>query len=176
MLIDLGKEKLISKKGKAKISLKKFRKAISVSADDLNKCYSDDVCLLGIARGGLPFAVGTSHFSGKRNLISLQIQMNKSDNVSDYGEAHFYSEVFDNKYNNFIIFEDIVYKGQSINKAINLLKEKGKNVLAVYTMVLDENFESDNVLEHQEVPIKYVYSIKGDDWVYFPWEKGFDNK
>lgn len=175
MLIDLGKEKLISKKDKAKISLKKFRKALSIAAEDLNKNYTDDVCLLGIARGGLPFAVGVSHFSGKRNIISLQIQMNKSDNISDYGEARLYSDVIDNQYNNFIIFEDIIYKGQSINKAAKLLKEKGKNVLAAYALVLDENYESDTVFEYPEIPIKYVYSIKGDDWVYFPWEKGYDN-
>ena len=173
MTNDLGNEKLISKKGFAKVTLSKFRKALKLVAEDLNKNY-DDVCLLGIARGGLPFAVGVSHFSGKRRLISIQIQMNKSDNVADYGKAYIYSNVFDSQFNNFILFEDIIYKGQSINEAVSLLKEKGKNVLGVYTLVLDENYENESVFKHPDIPVKYVYTVKADDWVYFPWEKGYD--
>ena len=116
---------------------------------------------------------GVSHFSGLRNVSSLQVQMNKSDERADYGEAFLLSKDFDISYDNYIIFEDIIYKGKSINKAVQLLKQKNKNVLAIYSLVIDENYITDTVFEYDDIPVKYVYEVHKDDWVYFPWEKGY---
>ena len=172
MIKDLTGEKLISIDNVATIDFNKYRKALIVTAIDLEQYKGiNNLCLLGVARGGLPFMVGASHFSGLRNVTSLQAQMNKSDKRADYGDASLLSKKFDNTYENYIIFEDIIYKGKSINQVVNLLKQQNKNVLAIYSLVLDENYYKDAEFAYDDIPIKHVYKIHKDDWVYFPWEK-----
>jgi hypoxanthine phosphoribosyltransferase len=173
MIVNLTDEKLVSNNHNAYITLDKFRRALEIIASDICQYKGDDVCLLGIARGGLPLMTGVSHFSGIRDVTSIQIQMNKSDKQNDYGQAFVRDASFNDKFDKYILFEDIVYKGQSINHVANILKEKGKEVLAIYSLVMDDNFVNDSVFKHEDIPIKYVYGITKDDWVYFPWEKGF---
>lgn len=174
MIKNLTNEQLISIDNTAVIDFNKYRQALNVASKDLDQ-YKDikNLCLLGVARGGLPFMIGVSHFSGIRNVSSLQVQMNKSDERADYGEAFLLSGEFDMSYDNYIIFEDIIYKGKSINQAVQLLKQKNKNVLAIYSLVIDENYIEDTVFEYDDIPVKYVYEVHKDDWVYFPWEKGY---
>ena len=174
MLIDLNKEMLISNdSNNAYVDLDKFRKALEIISNDIIQYRDENVCLLGIARGGLPLMTGVSHFSGIRDVTAIQIQMNKSDKQHDYGKAFIRDASFNDGFSKYILFEDIIYKGQSINQVTKILKEKGKEVLGVYSLVKDENFENDSVYEFPEVPIKYVYTVTKDHWVYFPWERGF---
>ena len=132
MIKNLTEEQLISVNSTAVIDLNKYRKALKVTSSDIEQ-YKDvkNLCLLGIARGGLPFMTGVSHFSGLRNVSSLQVQMNKSDERADYGEAFLLSKDFDASYDNYILFEDIIYKGKSINQAVQLLKQKNKKYPSV---------------------------------------------
>lgn len=174
MIINLKKEQLVSINNTAIIDLNKYRSALKVVAEDLLQ-YKDveNLCLLGVSRGGLPFMTGASHFSGLRNVTSIQVKMNKSDERSDYGEAFLLSSKFDNSFDNYIVFEDIIYKGKSINEVVKLLEQQNKTVLAIYSLVLDEGYPVDSVFKYDNIPIKYVYSVHRDDWVYFPWEKGY---
>ena len=174
MIKNLTEERLVSVDNIAIIDFNKYRKALRVAAIDMEQ-YKDvkSLCLLGIARGGLPFMVGASHFSGLRNVTILQAQMNKSDKRADYGDAFLLNKKFDNSYDNYIIFEDIIYKGKSISQVVNLLKQQNKNVLAIYSIVLDENYCNDAEFTYEDIPIKYIYKVHKDDWVYFPWEKGY---
>ena len=174
MIKNLIDEQLISVNNTAVIDFNKYRKALKITSKDLEQ-YKDikSLCLLGVARGGLPFMTGVSHFSGLRNVSSLQVQMNKSDERADYGDAVLLSGAFDMSYDNYIIFEDIIYKGKSINQVVKLLKQKNKNVLAIYSLVIDENYITDTVFEYDNIPVKYIYKVHKDDWVYFPWEIGY---
>lgn len=177
MISGLTNEKLVSVEETAILDFNKFRRALKVVAADICRFKNmKSVCLLGVARGGLPFMTGVSHFSGIRNVTSLQAQMNKSDNRDDYGDAFLINENFDTSYENYILFEDIIYKGKSINEVVKTLKRYGKNILAIYSIVIDDNYAKDSVFEYEDIPIKYVYSICKDDWVYFPWEKGYPDE
>ena len=113
--------------------------------------------------------VTLSHLLDIRRVSMIQTQMSNSDNCHDYGELRYISDNLDLNKKNCILFEDIIYKGKTTNGVIEVLKNKGKNVLAVYSLIIDENFK--NIKEKNDIiPINYVYEIPKDDWVYFFWE------
>lgn len=132
----------------------------------------NEIGLLGIARGGLPLMVGVSHRTGIRDCFSIQIKMNKSDNKDDYGIAHYINgNISIKKY--YFIFEDIIYKGQSINLLMNILNNKANDVLGIYSIVQDSGFAENNVFSYNQSLVKSSYLLPKDDWVYFFWEKGY---
>ena len=54
-------------------------------------------------------------------------------------------------------------------KIIDILKEKNKEILGVYSLIIDEEFKNIEI-KNNDIDIKYVYEIDEDDWVYFFWE------
>lgn len=113
--------------------------------------------------------VTLSHLLGIRKVSIIQTQMSNSDNCHDYGKFRYISDNLDSSKKECILFEDIIYKGVTTNGVINILKEKDKNVLAVYSLIIDENFKNIEI-ENSDIAINYVYEINADDWVYFFWE------
>jgi hypoxanthine phosphoribosyltransferase len=165
-------EKLEGNGKYVKFDYEKFIKAIEVFCEDIKTSYNIEdgtIGLLGLARGGLPLLVSISHGLGIRELSTIQLQMSNSDNCFDFGEAKVIEKCINDKYDKFIVFDDIIYKGRSTNAALKYLKEMGKEVLAVYTLVIDEGFK-DIEIENNDVPIKYAYEINKDIWTYFFWE------
>ena len=95
--------------------------------------------------------------------------MSNSDNCHDYGEVRYISDNLDNVKRNCILLEDIIYKGKTTNEAINIAKSKNKNVIGVYSLIIDEKFKAIEI-ENNNIPINYVYEILADHWIYFFWE------
>lgn len=146
--------------------------ACKIIADDIKNNYdlsNNDIELIGMARGGLPMLVTLSHLLNIRKVSMFQTQMSNSDNCHDYGKFRYVSENLDPTKKKCILFEDIIYKGTTTNGVIDLLKEKGKDVLCVYSLIIDEEFKNITI-KNSSVDIKYVYEIPADDWVYFFWE------
>lgn len=132
----------------------------------------DEIGLIGIARGGLPLMVGVSHRTGIRDCSSIQIKMNKSDNKDDYGIAHYINgNISAKKY--YFVFEDIIYKGQSINILMNSIKNKANDVLGIFSIVQDSGFKENNVFTYNQSIVKSSYLLPKDEWTYFFWEKGY---
>lgn len=141
-------------------------------AEDIKASYDiskDDIELVGMARGGLPLLVTLSHLLGIRKVSMIQTKMSNSDNCHDYGDFRYLSDNLDLAKRNCILFEDIIYKGKTTNGVIDILKKKDKNILSVYSLIIDEGFK-DIKISNSDVDIKYAYEIKKDDWVYFFWE------
>jgi orotate phosphoribosyltransferase len=171
MLKKLSNLELESKNKRYKLSWKNFEKAGEIIGLAIKKKYSTrKACLLGVARGGLPLLTIVSHYSGIRDISVVQLQMTNSDNPYDYGEVRelLYGIRFD--FDNFIILEDIIYKGNSSGKVIKYLNSLHKNILEIYSIFVDEdfNYNQDNF---KKINVNYVYSIIKDYWVLFPWEK-----
>ena len=122
-----------------------------------------------MARGGLPLLVTLSHMLGVRQISIIQTQMSNSDNCHDYGKFRYMSDNIDESKKKCILFEDIIYKGTTTNGVIDILKSRGKEVLSVYSLIIDENFKNIDI-SNNDVAIKYAYEITADDWVYFYWE------
>lgn len=172
MLKKLSDEKLISIDGKIKFDYQKYWDAIEKICIDIREKFDlskEDIGIVAMARGALPMLVSISHELGIRKVSTIQLQMSNSDKLHDYGNVRVISECINDDFDKFIIFEDIIYKGKTTDKAIDILKNKGKKVLAVYSLIIDEGFENIEI-RNKETNIKYVYEINPDDWVYFFWE------
>src|SRR5574344_2584752 len=118
-------------------------------AEDIKAKYdisNDDIELVGMARGGLPMLVTLSHLLGIRKVSMIQTKMSNSDNCHDYGDFRYVSDNLDNTKKKCILLEDIIYKGTTTNGVIDILKEKNKNILAVYSLIIDEGFKDINII------------------------------
>jgi len=162
---------------KIKFEEKDFLKAVELISNDIETNYKNKknkIGLIGLARGGLPLAVAVSHRVDIRRLNVVQIQMTNTNNKWDYGEAKILDGYIDNDIEEFIIFEDMVSHGRSINLLINELLKKGKKVIAVYSLFMNEDMKN-IYLDNEYMDIKYVNLISQKQWVNFFWEKGYLN-
>ncbi len=179
MINCLTNEYLPSENKEAKLTPEKYITACNLVASDIEKILKEknidveDVLMVGVARGGLPLMVGVSHRTGIRNCTSVQIKMNKSDNKNDYGKAHILNGQVDKNKKYYFVFEDIIYKGQSVNLLMDTLGVDAEKVLGIYTLVVDDNFEATHVFNYDLNLIKTCYKLHQDHWTYFYWEKGY---
>ena len=74
----------------------------------------------------------------------------------------------------FIIFEDMVSHGRSVNLLVNELKRMGKKVLAIYSLFMNNDMKTMH-LDNEYMDINYVNLICQKQWVYFFWEKGYQD-
>lgn len=170
--------KLKSNNKEIKFTYSYYMDACKSIAEDIKKNYdlsNDDIELIGIARGGLPMLVTLSHLLGIRRVSIIQTQMSNSDNCHDYGQFRYISDNIDDKKKKCILFEDIIYKGVTTNGVVDLLRKRDKEVLGVYSLIIDENFKYLSI-GNDDLNIKYVYEISADDWVYFFWETDLREK
>lgn len=166
------KQLLLSKDKIVKFNYEHYIDACKIMAEEIKNNYdleNDDIELIGMARGGLPMLVTLSHMLGVRRVSMIQTQMSNSDNCHDYGKFRYMSDNIDNSKKKCILLEDIIYKGTTTNGVIDILKERGKEVVGVYSLIIDKGFKNIEI-SNNEVDIKYVYEINEDDWVYFFWE------
>lgn len=171
-LLNDDAKKLKSLKKIVKFDYEHYMDACKKIAKDIENKYDlqhDDVELIGMARGGLPMLVTLSHLLGIRKVAMIQTQMSNSDNCHDYGKFRYMSDNIDDKKKKCILFEDIIYKGTTTNGVIDILKERGKEVLSVYSLIIDNGFKDIKIF-NDNIDINYVYEITEDDWVYFFWE------
>ena len=171
-LFDSSSKDLISTNKIIKFDYEHYMDACKKIAEDIRKNYNleeNDIELIGMARGGLPMLVTLSHLLGIRRVSMIQTQMSNSDNCHDYGKFRYMSDNIDGTKKKCILLEDIIYKGTTTNGVINILKNRDKEVVGVYSLVIDKGFEK---LEdsNDDIDVKYAYEIEKDDWVYFYWE------
>lgn len=172
--LDNGK-KLESYNKTIKFDYDLYIKACKKISEDIKENFDlSNIELVGIARGGLPMLVTISHLLGIRKISMIQTQMSNSDNSHDYGKFRYLSDNLDDSKKKCILLEDIIYKGVTTNGVIDILKKKNKEVLSVYSLVIDEDFKNIEI-PNSNIQIKYVYEINKDDWVYFLWEEDLNN-
>lgn len=159
---------------KIKLGEKEFLKAVNLIADDINKKYKDKrIGLLGLARGALPLLVAVSHRVDIRNINVVQVTMTNSNKKWDYGNAKIENGYLDDEIDEYIVFEDIVSHARSVNLVVNELQKKGKRVLDIYTLCMNNDM-FDIELDDKDIDINYVYLICQKQWVNFFWEKGYE--
>ena len=101
--------------------------------------------------------------------------MTNTDNKWDYGQETWVWDHIDEDIDEFILFEDMVSHGRSINLVINELLKRNKKVLAVYTLFLNSDMKN-ITLENEYMDIVYTNIINGNQWVHFFWENGYNEK
>lgn len=166
------KKKLYSNNKIVKFDYELYIDACKKMAEDIKKKYdlsNGDIELIGMARGGLPMLVTLSHMLGIRKISIIQTQMSNSDSCHDYGKFRYMSDNISKDKTKCILLEDIIYKGTTTNGVVDILKQKNKKILGVYSLIIDEGFK-DIEINNKDIDINYVYEINADDWVYFYWE------
>ena len=170
-ILNSENNRLESKNKIVKFDYEHYIDACKKMAEEIKANYeiNDDIELIGMARGGLPMLVTLSHMLGIRQISMIQTQMSNSDNCHDYGKFRYMSDNISKNKTKCILLEDIIYKGTTTNGVIDILKEKNKEILGVYSLIIDDGFK-DIEIKNNDIEIKYVYEINADDWVYFFWE------
>lgn len=178
MKICLGKNKLLydgNENIKIKYNEEMFLNAVKLIADDIRKNYdlkNKKICLVGIARGALPLLVALSHELDIREVSVVQIKMTKSNNKWDYGEPYWYNGYIDENYDEYIVLEDMVSHGRSVNLLVNEMTKRKLKINAIYTLFMNNDM-SLLKLDNEYMDIKYVNLVCQKQWVYFFWEKGY---
>lgn len=175
----LNEEKILLKSENKiiKFNYDHYIEACKIIADDIRKNFDlehENIELIGMARGGLPMLVTLSHLLGIRQISMIQTQMSNSDNCHDYGKFRYMSDNIDDSKKKCILLEDIIYKGTTTDGVIDILKERKKEILGVYSLIIDRGFNNIDI-KNNDIDIKYVYEIIEDDWVYFYWETDIRN-
>lgn len=163
---------------KIKFNEKMFLHSVMLIADDIKKNYdfkNKKIGLIGIARGALPLLVALSHELEIRRIGVIQIQMTNSDKKYDYGEAKIDNGYIDEECDEYIILEDVVSHGRSINLLVNEMTQKNKKITAIYTLLMNRDMKNLK-LDNEYMDIKYVYLTRQEQWTYFFWEKGYRDK
>ncbi len=77
-----------------RLSWNEFEELAELIAKDINNSSLGQmkVCLLGVARGGLPLLTYVSHHTGIRDVSIVQAKMTRSDNPFDYGKTKVFLE------------------------------------------------------------------------------------
>lgn len=171
-LLESNKRRLESNNRIVKFDYEHYIDACKKIAEKIINTYNsdlNDVELIGMARGGLPMLVTISHLVGIRGVSMIQTQMSNSDNCHDYGDFRYMSDNIDSSKKKCILLEDIIYKGTTTNGVIDILKNKNKEILGVYSLIIDDGFK-EITISNSDIDINYAYEINKDDWVYFFWE------
>ena len=160
---------------KIRFGEKEFLESVDLISKDIENKYLNEgknIGLIGLARGGLPLLVAVSHRTGIRKINVVQIKMTESNERWDYGKPEWVNGFIDEKIDEFIIFEDMVSHGRSVNLLVNELTKMNKKVLAIYTLFMNNDMKELS-LDNEYMDINYVNLITQKQWVYFFWEKGY---
>lgn len=159
---------------KIRFGEKEFLESVGLISKDIENKYLNEgknIGLIGLARGGLPLLVAVSHRTGIRKINVVQIKMTESNERWDYGKPEWINGFIDENTDEFIIFEDMVSHGRSVNLLVNELTKMNKKVLAIYTLFMNNDMKELS-LDNEYMDINYVNLITQKQWVYFFWEKG----
>ena len=160
---------------KVRFGEKEFLESVDLISKDIENKYLNEgknIGLIGLARGGLPLLVAVSHRTGIRKINVVQIKMTESNERWDYGKPEWVNGFIDENIDEFIIFEDMVSHGRSVNLLVNELTKMNKKVLAIYTLFMNNDMKELS-LDNEYMDINYVNLITQKQWVYFFWEKGY---
>lgn len=152
-----------------------FLNAVDKIASDIRANYNLEnkkIGLIGIARGGLPLLVALSHELEIRYISVVQIVMTKSDNTFDYGEAKIHNGYIDADFDEYIILEDVISHGRSVNLLVNELIKRNKKIVAIYTLLMNRDMK-DLKLDNEYMDIKFIHLTDPKQWTYFFWERGY---
>ncbi len=129
------------------------------------------VCLIGAARGALPLLTAISHQTGIRDISVVQLQMTNSDKPYDYGDVRVLLSSIRADFDDFILLEDVLYRGNTANKIVEILKGQGKNVLAVFSLIVDRDYQKNGPIIDNQIPVFGFRQTPSLNWILFPWER-----
>lgn len=156
-----------------KLTWNHIEQGINILQEKISDLYHFD-CILAVARGGLIPAVFLSHRSDCRKMLFFQGIRTNTNNPHDYCDTTVTLLPEISPGQRVLIVEDIIYKGETIKLAVEHVQNNGGTVVAVCSLVIDENFEERGNLKN--LPIISAFKCAGEKWIRFPWEQPIDGE
>jgi len=167
----LSNEKLgFNENNMESLDWQRFELLAKYIVDDIMTCKylnMSEIGLMAIARGGLTLTSFVSHHIDKRDISFMQVKMTNSDIPYDYGATEIVLSAFSEAFDNFLILDDIIYHGNTIDIVKKEFKRRGKRIVSIYSLSIDESYENKDL----KIPISSASIVKNDSWVKFPWEQ-----
>lgn len=138
------------------------------SIESLDASSFDEILVM--ARGGMVPAAIISHHTVKRDLSFYQGKRTASNTPHDYCdfvETAMSSKIKKGK--RYLIVEDIIFKGVTIDGAIAKIKKGGATLAGICSVVIDEEF--DVASTNSGVSLYVAFICPHLKWIRFPWEK-----
>lgn len=150
------------------LNWKHIDQAVSIWVNAIQTLPEFDTILV-MVRGGLIPATVLSHRLKVRQMKFFQGRRTASDVPHDYCSFSIISLPDIREKERVLIVEDIVYRGETIAKAIEYVKSTGGAIAAICTLVLDEEYE--DKLKNSDLLLIPAYQCTAGKWIRFPWEK-----
>ena len=115
---------------------KDFFESVNLISEDILKRYNDridKIGLIGFSKVSLPLLVEIS----KRTNIKII-------NIFDYKDVKYINSYVESNIDEFIIFEDIISLKKEVSILTNELKNRGKKVLAIYSLFMNKEMKCNN--------------------------------
>jgi hypothetical protein len=170
--------KLLNKPTKIKISGAKvtalgwpyLEKAIDLFEREIMKNKIDADGILVMVRGGMIPAVMLSHRLKMREMDFYQAIRTASDDPHDYGKfiAQHKPKITAGK--KYLVIEDIIFKGETLNAGLKFIKSKGGKISAVASLLADEKYFTSDNFKINDSKLICAYQCEHKNWIRFPWE------
>ncbi|MFA6422895.1 MAG: phosphoribosyltransferase family protein [Patescibacteria group bacterium] len=164
-----NKPKLMSNKSKVIcLSWDNIFNGVLKSIESLDASSFDEILVM--ARGGMVPAAIISHHTVKRDLSFYQGKRTASNTPHDYCEfveTGMSSKIKKGK--RYLIVEDIIFKGVTIDGAIAKIKKGGSTLTGICSIVIDEKFDMSS--SNYGVSLYVAFICPHLKWIRFPWEK-----
>ncbi|WWO99715.1 MAG: phosphoribosyltransferase family protein [Candidatus Dasytiphilus stammeri] len=124
-------------------------------------------CIIGISRSGLIPAVIIAHNLGVRELTSICIKRNKTDDINS---EKVYPQIIDiglmaEQYLNWIVIDDIVGSGETIKFIRNKFSIPKRTIFVASLFFNSQNGDLNKIKRW----VNY-YAKEEQEWIRFPWE------
>ena len=117
-----------------------------------------------------------SHRLKIRKLVFYQGIKTRSNKPHDYGD--FYCDSLPKIISGckYLIVEDIIFEGDTVNSAVNYIKKSGGICIGVCSLVIDENLRIIPAGSTNSTPLICAYQCENLKWIRFPWELKIKNE
>lgn len=128
--------------------------------------------MVALVRGGVIPATFLSHRLNKRNLHFLQGRRTASNRSHDYCSLSILSFPKINRGEHLLFVEDIIFQGETVSRAIEIIRKKKGLVVGIFALVVDRYFLSSPLFHrYSKIPLFAGFVCDHLTWVRFPWEQ-----
>ncbi|WWP00125.1 MAG: phosphoribosyltransferase family protein [Candidatus Dasytiphilus stammeri] len=156
-----------------KVSWKKIEKLSLNIAKIIREQKIPYDCIIGISRSGWIPAVIIAHNLGVRELTSICIKRNKTDEINSETVSPQIIDIglMTKKYLNWIVIDDIVGSGETIKFIRNKFSLPNRSIFVASLF-----FNSQNGDINQINKLVNYYAKEEQEWIRFPWETEIINR
>ena len=146
-----------------------LEKDVKTIARQIKKNHKFDT-LLVMVRGGMVPAIMLTHLLGRKDLAFFQVHRALSNNPHDWGDFQIKNIPPIRRGEKFLLVEDIIFTGKTLNKVIDYILSQGGKITAIASLVADEKFLKSEAEKYPKINLICPHFCRHQQWIRFPWE------